>query len=51
MSHLVCYCFGYTDEDIIKDFIANRKSTVLARITQAKRTDSCQCDVKNPWKR
>lgn len=52
MSQQICYCFGYTEEDIIKDFKANKgTSSILVRITEAKRSNTCDCDNKHPEKR
>ena len=49
MSQLLCYCFEYTEEDIINDLEANHgKSSILVRIAEAKRTNTCQCDDKHP---
>jgi hypothetical protein len=48
----VCYCFDYTDADIIDDFLKHRGcSTILEKIVEAKKTGTCQCDLKNPKKR
>ncbi len=52
MNQLICYCFEYTEEDIINDFKVNDgKSSILAKITEARRTNTCQCDDKHPEKR
>ena len=49
MAKLICYCYGYTDEDIIKDLVDHDgKSTILERIKAEKKAGNCQCDVKNP---
>lgn len=48
LKDLVCYCFGYTAEDIRQDFIRNGRSLVLEKIQSAKRLGGCQCAVKNP---
>ena len=49
MRQLICYCFEYTEEDIIADFEANHgESSILAKIAEAKRTNTCQCDDKHP---
>ncbi len=45
----ICYCFDYTDEDIIADVKANNgESTIEKRIAEAKRRKQCQCEIKNP---
>ena len=52
MNQLVCYCFGYTEEDIIADFFkGNGTSSILKRITAAKKNNNCQSDDKHPEKR
>jgi hypothetical protein len=52
MKHLVCYCFEYSEADIIADVRANNgKSLILERIAEARRNNSCQCDDKHPEKR
>ena len=48
MSELVCYCFGYTSEDIEQDVIQNGKSTIFERIMNEKKAGGCQCAEKNP---
>ncbi|KAF1076222.1 hypothetical protein MKHDV_01243 [Halodesulfovibrio sp. MK-HDV] len=48
MSELICYCFGYTAEDIEKDILTNKKSTIFMRIMNEKKDGNCQCAVKNP---
>jgi len=52
MSQLICYCFEYTEEDIINDFTKNHgKSAILERITEARKNNTCRCDDKHPEKR
>ena len=52
MKNLICYCFEYTEEDIINDFKVNGdKSSIMAKITEARRNNICQCDDKHPEKR
>jgi hypothetical protein len=48
MHETICYCFDYTREDIARDLRENRRSTILERITDAKRLGTCQCATKNP---
>ena len=48
---MICYCFGYTDADIIDDLLQNDGySSILERIAEAKKNLTCQCDIKNPKK-
>jgi hypothetical protein len=41
LKDLVCYCFGYTAEDIQQDFIRNGRSLVMKKIQAAKRLRVC----------
>jgi hypothetical protein len=45
---LVCFCFGYTQNDIEKDFIKNGQSAITAKIVSAKKSGGCDCANKNP---
>ena len=47
-SEPVCYCFGYTVEDICRDYATHGHSTILDRIKAEKKLDNCQCGAKNP---
>jgi len=46
MVDLICYCFGYSAEDIKKDYLENEKSTILGKIQLEKRSGNCQCTTK-----
>jgi len=48
MSEIICYCFNYSDEDIIADFIANGKSAILKKVMSSKAEQKCDCHLKNP---
>jgi hypothetical protein len=48
VSDLICYCFGYSEEDIHQDFLENGKSTIMEKIQIEKKLGSCQCATKNP---
>jgi hypothetical protein len=45
---LVCFCFQYTRKDIERDYIANGRSTILAKIAAEKKAGRCDCALKNP---
>jgi len=45
---LVCYCFGHSEDDILKDLAENGRSTILDKIMKAKKSGGCQCAEKNP---
>lgn len=47
-NDLVCYCFGYTRNDIEQDFIRNGQSLIMGRITSEKKHGGCDCANKNP---
>ena len=47
-DELVCFCFGYTREDIETDFIQHRRSLILEKIAAEKKTGGCDCVKKNP---
>jgi hypothetical protein len=47
----ICYCFNYTDADIIGDVLKNGgRSLIEERIANAKKAGTCQCGIKNPKK-
>jgi len=49
MENQICYCFGYSEKDIIKDVLANKGiSTILERIGNEKKKGGCNCGTKNP---
>ena len=49
MAKIVCYCWGYTDEDIRQDvFEHNGKSTIMEKIKAEKKAGRCECETKNP---
>lgn len=45
---LICYCFNYTESDIVADILENRISTIEERIKAEKRAGACECATKNP---
>lgn len=45
---LICYCFSYTADDIKNDIIENGHSTIMIRITNAKKNGKCNCESTNP---
>ena len=42
-TDLICYCFGFTKQDIEQDFIKNGRSLILE-----KKAGGCDCAAKNP---
>ncbi|HSW63198.1 MAG TPA: hypothetical protein VLH56_07810 [Dissulfurispiraceae bacterium] len=48
-SNLLCYCFGYSHEDIEHDVMAHAgTSTILERIMAEKKSGGCSCAKKHP---
>ena len=45
---LICYCFGYSEDDIHQDYQENGKSTIMEKIQMEKKFGNCQCATKNP---
>ena len=48
LDDLICYCFGYTVNDIEQDFIKNGRSLVIEKIAAEKKAGGCDCANKNP---
>ncbi|KAF0185796.1 MAG: hypothetical protein FD164_57 [Nitrospirae bacterium] len=45
----MCYCFGYSHEDIEHDVMAHAgTSTILERIMAEKKSGGCSCAQKHP---
>ncbi|MDQ1335379.1 MAG: hypothetical protein QG552_2329 [Thermodesulfobacteriota bacterium] len=44
----ICYCFGYTTEDIQNDLLRHGRSTILEGIQKEKKAGGCNCAAKNP---
>ena len=47
-ASLVCYCFGFTRNDIQNEVSQSGRSTVAERITEEVKAGNCACEVKNP---
>jgi hypothetical protein len=45
---LVCFCFGYTRNDIEQDYITNGQSVIMDKIASEKKSGGCDCANKNP---
>ena len=48
VRNLICYCFGYSVDDIHQDYLKNGRSTIMERIQMEKKFGNCQCTTKNP---
>jgi CopZ-like zinc binding protein len=44
----LCYCFGFTREDVRRQLAERGDSDIPARITAEVRAGRCSCEVKNP---
>jgi hypothetical protein len=45
----ICYCFGYSEEDIVRDVRENSgTSLILERILSGKKQGACNCTVNHP---
>jgi len=44
----ICYCFGFTRQDIADEIRSTGKSTVAKRIAAEVEAGRCACEVKNP---
>jgi hypothetical protein len=42
MTNLICYCFGYTAQDILKDLDQNGRSLIMDKIMDEKRAGGCE---------
>jgi hypothetical protein len=48
-KNLVCYCFGYSEEDIVRDVRENSgTSAILERIISKKKNGACNCNFNHP---
>jgi hypothetical protein len=48
-KNLVCYCFGFSEEDIIRDVRENNGiSSILERILSEKKKGGCNCKTNHP---
>lgn len=48
MSETICYCFGFTDDDIREDARRHGRSTIMERIVDEKKQGTCRCAEWNP---
>ena len=47
-SEIICFCFGYSKEDILKDLKEHGQSLIFQHIQQVKKNDGCDCANKHP---
>jgi hypothetical protein len=49
---LICYCFGYSEDDIIHDVRENNgMSSILEKILNEKKKGTCRCGTTHPLRR
>ncbi len=49
MENQICYCFGYSEEDITRDVLENKgRSLIVARILAEKKSGGCNCGKNHP---
>lgn len=49
MQEMICYCFSYTEQDIVDDVIQHGgRSTIMERIAGEKKAGQCRCKETNP---
>ncbi|OQX16118.1 MAG: BFD-like (2Fe-2S) protein [Desulfobulbaceae bacterium A2] len=48
MTPQICYCFGFSEADIVRDLAVNGRSTILDKILHEKKAGACRCLEKNP---
>jgi len=52
MDKLICYCFNFTESDIVKDIEKNCvRSLILEKIVAVKRQGNCRCETEHPERR
>ena len=44
----VCYCFGFTNAQIVRDVLAEGRSTIREYIETQVRAGHCRCEITNP---
>lgn len=48
-KEVICYCFGYCEEDIVRDVREhNGISSILERIQREKKKGGCNCKTTHP---
>ncbi|MDA8240818.1 MAG: hypothetical protein M0Z67_10665 [Nitrospiraceae bacterium] len=46
---LICYCFGHSEEDIIRDVTeSGGTSSILEEISNKKKKGACNCKLNHP---
>lgn len=45
---MICYCFGFFEEDIRADVGRHDRSATMEKIMAEKKADACRCAEANP---
>ena len=48
VEDVICYCFGYSTQDIEDDYNENGSSALMLKIQREKASGNCECAIKNP---
>jgi hypothetical protein len=49
VSKTICYCFGFSEDDIREDTEKNKgRSLILEKIVAEKKKGACECATKHP---
>ena len=48
IKDIICYCFGYTRQDIETDLRKNGRSLIMEKIQAEKMLGTCRCATMNP---
>jgi hypothetical protein len=48
LDDLVCYCFGYSVDDILQDYRKNGQSTLMEKIQWEKNLEAASVLLKTP---
>lgn len=44
----ICYCWGFTERQVVEDVLAHGRSTIREYITRRVAEGTCACEVNNP---
>jgi bacterioferritin-associated ferredoxin len=47
-NETICYCFGYSSQDIREDARRHGRSTIMERIMAESKAGGCNCAARNP---
>ncbi len=48
MTQMICYCFGYTAEEIADEVKETGRSRIMEKIMGEKKSGGCDCAARNP---